>query len=86
MEPVEARADRGPGPALADRDLDLATAGTTAAQLHKVLAGFRLLMSLIPMVAIAASLLIFHYYPLDGRHLEDVKSKVGAMHAEKAGR
>ena len=33
---MEARADRGPGPALADRDLDLATAGTTAAQLHKV--------------------------------------------------
>ena len=48
------------------------------------LTGFRLLMSLIPMVAIAASLLIFRHYPLDGRPLEDMKSKVAAMHEEKA--
>ncbi|MEX0975368.1 MAG: MFS transporter [Bacillota bacterium] len=50
------------------------------------LMGFRILMSFIPMAAIAAGILILRHYPLDGRNLDEVKRKVAMIHAEKAGR
>jgi len=48
--------------------------------------GFRFLMSFIPMAAIVIALLVLRHYPLEGGRLREVKAKVAAMHAEKAGR
>jgi len=57
-----------------------------AVQPATALMGFRLLMSLFPILAMALALLILRYYPLDGERLEEVKRKVALMHAEKAAR
>lgn len=48
------------------------------------LTGIRLLMTAIPMCAVALALLIFRHYPLDGEALKTVKEKVAAMHREKS--
>ncbi len=48
--------------------------------------GFRVLMSFIPIAAIVIALAVLRYYPLDGKYLEEIKTKVAMLHAEKAGR
>lgn len=55
-----------------------------AVQPASALLGMRLLMTAIPMAAVALALLIFRYYPLDGKTLEEVKATVARMHQEKA--
>ena len=50
------------------------------------LMGFRLLMSVFPIIAMALALFTLRYYPLDGERLEEIKRRVAAMHAEKAAR
>lgn len=50
------------------------------------LLGMRLLMTLIPIAAVALALLIFRYYPLEGERLREIKMKVNALHLEKASR
>jgi len=56
---------------------------TLAVQPATALTGFRLLMSAIPMAAMALALVVFRFYPLDGETLARVKSQVAAMHWEK---
>lgn len=57
-----------------------------AVQPPSALMGFRLLMSVIPILAICIALAILRHYPLDGKRLREVKAEVEAMHAEKAAR
>ncbi len=57
-----------------------------AVQPAKALMGLRLLMSAVPVMAIALALLVFRAYPLHGHKLREVKDRVSAMHAEKLSR
>lgn len=55
-----------------------------AVQPASAIFGLRLLMSFIPVAAIALGLLILRNYPLEGEKLAEIKGKVSAMHAEKS--
>jgi GPH family glycoside/pentoside/hexuronide:cation symporter len=45
--------------------------------------GIKTLVGLIPGIAMLLGALILAWYPLKGRYLQDVQSKVLEMHAEK---
>lgn len=47
-----------------------------AVQPASALTGMRLLMTLVPMLAMAVSLLIFRHYPLEGERLEEIKARL----------
>lgn len=45
--------------------------------------GFRLVMGVIPGLIMLSSALVFKFYPLQGKYLEDIQSKMYKMHEEK---
>jgi GPH family glycoside/pentoside/hexuronide:cation symporter len=46
--------------------------------------GIKMLIGLIPGVAMILGAIILFWYPLQGKHLEEIKAKVMEMHIEKA--
>lgn len=52
------------------------------AQPQSALFGFRMLCSLIPIVATLIGLLVLKYYPLDGEYLSSVKQKLVSMRSQ----
>ncbi|HHY75812.1 MAG TPA: MFS transporter [Firmicutes bacterium] len=57
-----------------------------AVQPESAVMGLRLLMSFIPMAAIALAIIVLRFYPLDGERLAEVKRQIAALHAEKSAR
>ncbi|HEY8543046.1 MAG TPA: MFS transporter, partial [Pseudothermotoga sp.] len=41
-----------------------------------VLVGFRILCSVVPIIATLIGVFVLRYYPLDGKYLEQIKQKV----------
>lgn len=52
-------------------------------QPQSALFGFRMLCSLIPIVATLIGLLVLRYYPLDGEYLSSVKQKLVSMRSQE---
>lgn len=53
------------------------------AQPQSALFGFRMLCSLIPIVATLIGLLVLKYYPLDGEYLSSVKEKLNSIRSQE---
>lgn len=41
------------------------------------LTGMKLLMTLVPILAMAVAILVFRHYPLEGERLEEIKASLG---------
>ncbi|MGJ8455651.1 MFS transporter [Pseudothermotoga sp. U03pept] len=52
------------------------------AQPNSAIIGFRMLCSLVPIIATAIALLVLRYYPLDGEYLRQIKEKVQLVRSE----
>ena len=52
-------------------------------QPESALFGIKILVGLIPGIAMLLGALIYIWYPLKGKYLQEVQSKVLEMHAEK---